>query len=94
MPLTLQSALSHHDAWWQTDEDAPAQSVFIQSYQLVDLQRVVRGGTEGTSRFRAPKLIGGPLITEKKERQRQRGLGDGVGHREADSYIMGEEERV
>lgn len=66
----------------------PAHSVFIHSYQF----RRERGGGGGwaqraASRFRGPKLIGGPLLWRKREDKE-------VSGRRVDSYIMRPEERV
>lgn len=73
---------SHHDVWWQTDGDAPAHSVFIHPYHLVDLHR-----GEGASRFTAPKLIGGGTLIIKNQ-ERQRGLGEDREATEVDFYLM------
>lgn len=70
-PLESPVGPSHHDVWCQIDRDAPAHSVFISAPPFAE--SICGGvGTEGASRFTAPKLIGGPSLWRKTKRSRRR----------------------
>ena len=68
-------------------------SIFTHPYQSVDSRREGGGANRGCVSLRGAQINRGPLIMEK--RVRQRGLGEEEGAaREVDSDIMRSEERV
>lgn len=57
--------------WWQTDGDVPAHSRLLAPISFGRCAREREALTEGTSRSAALKLIGGPLIMERRAKTKR-----------------------